>query len=308
MQLDTLASTTPTLDSTDAPCASCALTGLLDNLFAPDFEFTRLRDLQPPESSLPLNTNIQPTPGFRLASEILPAHNATTASGGGERSGYSDPHWQDRVGAASSHPSFDSQYNELQLGYTSQAAADVATYDHNNSYPQDSLGGSQHQPLASDIPGVSNTASYSLCTMRFLLTLIIPTDLFAPDFEFTRLRVYGYAGLKTCPVQACFTYRLHFVSLPLPAYLCSIPRQIHLHLLRCTTSGIPPNQDPYENADAKHSSIVIMPSAFTHEFNTPAFQAKISSSTGLFINRQFLDGSDNLTLDPNVQSTAPANA
>ncbi|KAG1854406.1 hypothetical protein C8R48DRAFT_776800 [Suillus tomentosus] len=124
-------------------------------------DFESPSHLQPPESSLPLNTNIQPTPGFRLASEILPAHNATTASGGGERSGYSDPHWQDRVGAASSHPSFDSQYNELQLGYTSQAAADVATYDHNNSYTQDSLGGSQHQPLASDIPGVSNTASYS---------------------------------------------------------------------------------------------------------------------------------------------------
>lgn len=111
--------------------------------------------LQPPQPSLPLNTNIQPTPGLRLASEILPAHNATTAYSGAERSGYSDPHWQDRVGAASS-----SQYNELQLGYNSQAAADVATYDHNNSYLQDSLGGSQHRPLVSNIP-VSNTASYS---------------------------------------------------------------------------------------------------------------------------------------------------
>ncbi|KAG2049204.1 hypothetical protein BDR06DRAFT_1012313 [Suillus hirtellus] len=124
-------------------------------------DFESPSHLQPPESSLPLNTNIQPTPGFRLVSEILPVHNATTASGGGKHSGYSDPHWQDCMGAASSHPSFDSQYNKLQLGYTSQAAADVATYDHNNSYLQDSLGGSQHQPLASDIPGVSNTASYS---------------------------------------------------------------------------------------------------------------------------------------------------
>ncbi|KAG1817365.1 aldehyde dehydrogenase domain-containing protein [Suillus variegatus] len=40
-----------------------------------------------------------------------------------------------------------------------------------------------------------------------------------------------------------------------------------------------------------------MPSAFTHEFNTPAFKGKVSFSTGLFINGQFLDGSDNTTID-----------
>ncbi|KAG2030715.1 aldehyde dehydrogenase domain-containing protein [Suillus americanus] len=40
-----------------------------------------------------------------------------------------------------------------------------------------------------------------------------------------------------------------------------------------------------------------MPSTFTHEFNTPAFKGKVSFNTGLFINGQFLDGSDNTTID-----------
>ncbi|KAG1837328.1 Aldehyde/histidinol dehydrogenase [Suillus subalutaceus] len=40
-----------------------------------------------------------------------------------------------------------------------------------------------------------------------------------------------------------------------------------------------------------------MPSTFAHEFNTPTFKAKVSFSTGLFINGQFLDGSDNTTID-----------
>ncbi|OAX35879.1 aldehyde dehydrogenase [Rhizopogon vinicolor AM-OR11-026] len=40
-----------------------------------------------------------------------------------------------------------------------------------------------------------------------------------------------------------------------------------------------------------------MPSVFTHEFNTPAFKGKVSFSTGLFINGQFVDGSDNTTID-----------
>ncbi|KAG2070614.1 aldehyde dehydrogenase [Suillus decipiens] len=40
-----------------------------------------------------------------------------------------------------------------------------------------------------------------------------------------------------------------------------------------------------------------MPSTFTHEFNTPTFKAKVSFSTGLYINGQFVDGSDNTTLD-----------
>ncbi|OJA12632.1 hypothetical protein AZE42_04484 [Rhizopogon vesiculosus] len=40
-----------------------------------------------------------------------------------------------------------------------------------------------------------------------------------------------------------------------------------------------------------------MPSTFTHEFNTPAFKGKVSFSTGLFINGQFVDGSDNTTID-----------
>jgi aldehyde dehydrogenase (NAD+) len=40
-----------------------------------------------------------------------------------------------------------------------------------------------------------------------------------------------------------------------------------------------------------------MPSTFTHEFNASAFKGKVSFSTGLFINGQFLDGSDNTTID-----------
>ncbi|KAG0699497.1 aldehyde dehydrogenase domain-containing protein [Suillus ampliporus] len=40
-----------------------------------------------------------------------------------------------------------------------------------------------------------------------------------------------------------------------------------------------------------------MPSTFTHEFNAHAFKAKVSFSTGIFINGQFQDGSDNTTID-----------
>ncbi|KAF9232075.1 aldehyde dehydrogenase domain-containing protein [Melanogaster broomeanus] len=40
-----------------------------------------------------------------------------------------------------------------------------------------------------------------------------------------------------------------------------------------------------------------MPSVFTHEFNTPAYKGKVSFDTGLFINGQFVDGSDGTTID-----------
>jgi aldehyde dehydrogenase (NAD+) len=40
-----------------------------------------------------------------------------------------------------------------------------------------------------------------------------------------------------------------------------------------------------------------MPFTFTHEFNAPAFKGKVSFNTGLFINGQFLDGSDNTTIE-----------
>jgi aldehyde dehydrogenase (NAD+) len=40
-----------------------------------------------------------------------------------------------------------------------------------------------------------------------------------------------------------------------------------------------------------------MPSTFAHEFKTPTFQTKVAFSTGLFINGQFVDGSDNTTID-----------
>ncbi|KAI6013728.1 aldehyde dehydrogenase [Pisolithus microcarpus] len=40
-----------------------------------------------------------------------------------------------------------------------------------------------------------------------------------------------------------------------------------------------------------------MPSVFTHEFNTPVYKGKVSFDTGLFINGQFVDGSDGTTID-----------
>ncbi|KAI6157364.1 aldehyde dehydrogenase [Pisolithus tinctorius] len=40
-----------------------------------------------------------------------------------------------------------------------------------------------------------------------------------------------------------------------------------------------------------------MPTVFTHEFNTPVYKGKVSFNTGLFINGQFVDGSDRTTID-----------
>ncbi|KAI6100131.1 aldehyde dehydrogenase [Pisolithus sp. B1] len=40
-----------------------------------------------------------------------------------------------------------------------------------------------------------------------------------------------------------------------------------------------------------------MPIVFTHEFNTPVYKGKVSFNTGLFINGQFVDGSDGTTID-----------
>ncbi|KAI6100125.1 aldehyde dehydrogenase [Pisolithus croceorrhizus] len=40
-----------------------------------------------------------------------------------------------------------------------------------------------------------------------------------------------------------------------------------------------------------------MPTAFAHEFNTPVYKGKVSFNTGLFINGQFVDGSDGTTID-----------
>ncbi|KAI6040399.1 aldehyde dehydrogenase [Pisolithus marmoratus] len=40
-----------------------------------------------------------------------------------------------------------------------------------------------------------------------------------------------------------------------------------------------------------------MPTVFTHEFNTPVYKGKVSFNTGLFINGQFVDGSDGTTID-----------
>ncbi|KAG1828466.1 hypothetical protein DFJ58DRAFT_849044, partial [Suillus subalutaceus] len=102
-----------------------------------------------PPWGLPASGDPTVTPGLTLASEILPAHNATTV--------YStpDPHWQDCVGG--SHPGFDSQFqveNGSQPGSASQAA-DAAIYDSNSP-----TGGGQYHPLVSDIP-VSDTTSYS---------------------------------------------------------------------------------------------------------------------------------------------------
>ncbi|KAI6042816.1 aldehyde dehydrogenase [Pisolithus marmoratus] len=40
-----------------------------------------------------------------------------------------------------------------------------------------------------------------------------------------------------------------------------------------------------------------MPTVFTHEFNTPVYKGKVCFNTGLFINGQFVDGSDRTTID-----------
>ncbi|KAI6095802.1 hypothetical protein F5141DRAFT_628181 [Pisolithus sp. B1] len=40
-----------------------------------------------------------------------------------------------------------------------------------------------------------------------------------------------------------------------------------------------------------------MPTVFTHEFNTPVYKGKVSFDTGLFIDGQFVDGSDGTTID-----------
>jgi len=40
-----------------------------------------------------------------------------------------------------------------------------------------------------------------------------------------------------------------------------------------------------------------MPSIFTHEFDTPVYKGKVSINTGLFINGQFVDGSDKTTIE-----------
>ncbi|KAJ8593641.1 aldehyde dehydrogenase [Rhizopogon salebrosus TDB-379] len=40
-----------------------------------------------------------------------------------------------------------------------------------------------------------------------------------------------------------------------------------------------------------------MPSTFTHQFDAPTFKGKVSFNTGIFINGQFVDGSNNTTID-----------
>ncbi|KAI6135583.1 aldehyde dehydrogenase [Pisolithus croceorrhizus] len=40
-----------------------------------------------------------------------------------------------------------------------------------------------------------------------------------------------------------------------------------------------------------------MPIVFTHEFNTPVYKGQVSFNTGLFINGQFVDGSDGTAID-----------
>ena len=40
-----------------------------------------------------------------------------------------------------------------------------------------------------------------------------------------------------------------------------------------------------------------MPSIFTHELDTPVYKGTVSINTGLFINGQFVDGSNNTTIE-----------
>lgn len=46
-----------------------------------------------------------------------------------------------------------------------------------------------------------------------------------------------------------------------------------------------------------HLPTSAMPSVFTHEFDTLAFKGKVSFDTGIFINGQFVDGSDLSTIE-----------
>lgn len=46
-----------------------------------------------------------------------------------------------------------------------------------------------------------------------------------------------------------------------------------------------------------HLPTSAMPSVFTHEFDTLAFKGKVSFDTGIFINGQFVDGSDRSTIE-----------
>jgi aldehyde dehydrogenase (NAD+) len=40
-----------------------------------------------------------------------------------------------------------------------------------------------------------------------------------------------------------------------------------------------------------------MPSTFSYEWDTPAYKGKTSFNTGLFINGQFVDGSNKTTIE-----------
>ena len=40
-----------------------------------------------------------------------------------------------------------------------------------------------------------------------------------------------------------------------------------------------------------------MPETFTYKFDTPVFKGETSFSTGLFINNEWVDGSDNTTIE-----------
>ena len=43
--------------------------------------------------------------------------------------------------------------------------------------------------------------------------------------------------------------------------------------------------------------IINMPSTFSYEWDTPAYKGKTSFNTGLFINGQFVDGSNKTTIE-----------
>ena len=40
-----------------------------------------------------------------------------------------------------------------------------------------------------------------------------------------------------------------------------------------------------------------MPSVFTYKFDTPGYKGDVSFNTGLFINGQFVDGSDDTAIE-----------
>jgi hypothetical protein len=69
-------------------------------------------------------------------------------------------------------------------------------------------------------------------------------------------------------------------------------------LFWCMTNATAGEPRPlYITTNSHIHCIPNMPSTFTHQFDAPTFKGKVSFNTGIFINGQFVDGSDNTTIE-----------